>query len=163
MTLLYAVLGIFLFVELYSVGIYFLALNYGLPNPLKVFLPFYCFTYARKLSGPFHVMTIPVNKMAATIIFVTVAAVLALSYALWGNQNLPATSGESLWQIMWIVIGLCIFVAWYTIVSSSIKIFRRFNVERRKLYCILSLFMLTIPFLFLSIRKNSFRSDAEMY
>lgn len=163
MICLYVAVGIILLVEYYSVGVVFLARSYGMKNYVKSFIPFYAFKTAREIGGPFSILTIPVKKFAGMMITVSVLALLALLYASWGNYNIPEPSRTSLWQIMWLIIGLsaCIFYAGMVCVTP--KICRRFNVEREKLCVFLSLFILPVPFIYYFASKNPHRCDADMY
>lgn len=163
LTILIVIVAILAFVELYSLGVYSLAKKMGYSNPQKVFIPFYCFKVTREITGPFTVLTIPVTKMAGTCIFVVVVTVLALIYAVWGSVNLPATSAESLWQIMSIIFAVCGLVFYLTLIGASIKIYRRFNVRNEGLFLALSLIIVTMPVLYVIASKNNPRTLDEMY
>ncbi len=149
--------------EYYSIGVVFLAKSYGIEKPLKNLIPFYAFKTAREISGPFSILTIPVKKFASMMIVVSVLAILALIYANWGTYNLPELSAISLWQIMWLIIGLSIAIFYAGLICITPKICRRFNVQKEKLCVLLSLLVLPIPFIYYKASKNTYRSDAQMY
>jgi len=155
--------GILIFIEYYSIGIFLAAKKMGYEHPYRNFIPFYAFCTARRMSGQFTILTIPVNKMARMMIFVSTVTILAVIYAEWGSYNLPEASSESLWQIMLLVIGVCAFVFYLAIIMSSVKIFRRFNAKREYLCTLFAVPLVTIPFLYGRAAKSSPRSDAEMY
>ena len=155
--------GLLTFIELYSLGVFFLAKRNGDEKPWKNFIPYYAFRTARRLSGRFTVLTIPVTKMAGTLVFTSVVATLATLWGIWGDCNLPALSSESLWQIMALVIGLCIGVSYYTVVAASAKLYRRFRIQRERLFTVLSLLVLSLPVLYCIASRNEPRSDGEMY
>ena len=155
--------GLVAFIELYSLGVFFLAKRNGDEKPWKNFIPYYAFRTARRLSGRFTVLTIPVTKMAGTLIFTSVVATLATLWGIWGESNLPTLSSSSLWEIMALVIGLCIGVSYYTLVAASGKLYRRFRIEREKLFTVLSLLVVSMPVLYFIASKNEPRTDKEMY
>lgn len=155
--------GILVGVEVYSLGVVFLAKKCGEKSPWKNMIPYFAFKTARRISGPFAVLTIPVKKMAGTMVFVSVAAVLACLWAEWGDSSLPLISSEALWQIMWVVMCICALVAYMTVISCSAKLYRRFNVKNETLYVLLSLFLVTVPFLYIVVSRNQPRTMREMY
>lgn len=159
----YVTLGILLLVEYYSLGVVFLAKGYGIEKPYKNFIPYYAFKTARKISGPFSILTIPVKKFSSLMISMSVVVVLAVVYASWGGTNLPEPSASSLWQIMTLVIVICGAIFYSGIVCIMPKICRRFYVRREKLYVFLSLLILPVPFLYYHASKNEHRTDAQMY
>ncbi|MBE7086666.1 MAG: hypothetical protein E7369_00015 [Clostridiales bacterium] len=163
LNVLIGVIAMLVLIEFVSLGVYFLAKKMGYEKPYKVFIPFYCFKVIREVTGPFTVLVIPVTKMARMYIFICVAFLLALCYASWGGDFLPTISAESLWQIMWIVMGLCILLFYLGLVFASVKVYRRFNVPNEKLFVVISLLFVTIPFLFMISSKNVPRSLNEMY
>ena len=163
MLCLYLSLAIILLVEIYSVGVIFVAKSFGKKEVYKNLIPFYAFKTAREISGPFSILTIPVKKFATMMITVSGVAILALAYASWGQVNLPETSAKSLWQIMWLVAGLTLAIFYFGMVCSTPKICRRFSVEREKLCVVLSLLIVTIPFIYYFASKNTARTDAQMY
>lgn len=155
--------GILVGVELYSLGVVFLAKKCGERTPWKNMIPYYAFKTARKISGPFGVFTIPVKKMAGTLIFASVAAVLACLWAEWGDRRLPTISADALWQIMAVIMVLCAFVAYAVILSCSAKLYRRFNVKNEGLFTVFSLLLVTVPFLYIVVSRNQPRTMQEMY
>lgn len=163
MICLYVALGIILLVEYYSLGVFFLAKGFGMEKPYKNFIPFYAFKTARQISGPFTVLTIPVKRFATTVIIVSCISIFALLFAVWGDTNLPYDSMVSLWQIMWLVMGLMIGIFYLSIVSIMPKMCRRFSVDREKLFVVLSLLIVTIPVLFYLMSKNPPKADKDMY
>ncbi len=161
---LYLAIAILAFIELYSLGIFFLAKKAGEKNSWKCFIPFYAFCVANRLTGTFSVLTIPVKKMHGMAAILVSVCLLALAYACWGDENLPLQSVASLWQIMAVVIGLCAFLLWFAIVASSGKLFRRFNVKREKLATLLSALVITAPFMYVYIAATKTpRALKDMY
>ena len=163
MICLYVSLAILLLVEYYSIGVIFIAKSFGLKNVYKNLIPFYAFKTAREISGSFSIFTIPVKKFAAMMITVSVVAILALVYASWGSVALPKISANSLWQIMGLVLGVTGIIFYSGLICVTPKICRRFNVEKEGFCVFLSLFIITIPFIYYIASKNSPRPDSQMY
>lgn len=161
---LYLAIAILAFVELYSIGVMLLAKKAGEKDYLKCLIPFYAFYVTNRLTGVFRVFTIPVQKFHGMMAILSGVSLLALLYACWGDTHLPAQSIPSLWQIMGAVLVLCALVFWTSILESSRKIFRRFNVKREGLMTFLSAFVITVPFLYVVYaQKNTPRALKDMY
>ena len=163
MICLYLAIGILLYVELYSAGVYAVAKKTGMPKAWKNFIPFYAFRTVGSLTMGFSVMMIPVRKMAATMAVLSVAALAACAYGVWGEYHLPEVSRASLWQIMLVIIGLCAALFYFCILVSSKKVYRRFRVRHEGLYFLLSLPLITVPVLYAIVSRAAPRTDAEMY
>lgn len=163
MICLYTALAIILLVEYYSVGVIFIAKSFGMKKVYKNLIPFYAFKTVRQISGSFAILTIPVKKFATMMITVSIVAILALAYASWGSVNLPEISANSLWQIMSLIVGISLAIFYFGMICVTPKICRRFNLEREKLMVFLSLFILTIPFIYYAGSKRKPRLDSQMY
>ena len=163
MICLYVAIGILLYVELYSAGVYAVAKKMAHEKPWKNFIPFYAFRTVGSVTMGFSVMMIPVRKTATTMIVSSVAALAACAYGAWGKTHLPDVSSASLWQIMLVIIGLCAALFYFCILVSSRKVYRRFCVKHEGLYLLLSVPLVTVPVLYLLVSRNSPRPDAEMY
>ena len=121
-------------------------------------------TSLKKESRSILAPTIPVQKFHGMMAILSGVSLLALLYACWGDTHLPAQSIPSLWQIMGAVLVLCALVFWTSILESSRKIFRRFNVKREGLMTFLSAFVITVPFLYVVYaQKNTPRALKDMY
>ena len=161
---LYLAIAILAFIELYSVGVAALAKKAGESDYLYCFIPFYAFYMTNRLTGLFAVLTIPVKKFQGMMAILAAVTLGATVYACWGESHLPAVSAESLWQIMGVVIGLCAFLAWFAIFSSSQKLFRRFNVDKEKTFTFFAALIIPAPFLYLYVAKtHTPRSLKDMY
>ena len=161
---LYLVIAILAFVELYSVGVTLLAKKLGEKDYKRCLIPFYAFYVVNRITGGFNVLTIPVKKYHGMVAILSVLSVLATVYACWGDTHLPVESAPSLWQIMGVILGLCALLFWLSIIASSTKIFRRFNVKKDKLAVWLSALVITVPVLYAYYaKKNEPRSLKDMY
>lgn len=161
---LYLIIAILAFVELYSVGVLFLAKKTGEKDYWKCLIPFYAFYVTNRLTGSFKVFTIPVQKFHGTMVILSLVSILATTYACWGDSHLPQESIPSLWQIMGVILVLCALVFWTSMLESSRKIFRRFNVEKEGLATFLSAFVITIPFAYIiCAQKKQPRDIKDMY
>ena len=163
MVCLYIFIGILLYVELYSLGIYFVARKLNYAKPYKNFIPFYAFKTIERVTMGFSILMIPVRKAVTTMVILAVAVLLACAYGLWGNVNLPEVSRESLWQIMLVIVVICSIIFFLFILASSIKVYRRFEVAHEWLYVLFSLPLVTVPFLYMAVSRNTYRKDCEMY
>ncbi|MBQ8685326.1 MAG: hypothetical protein IJ514_04050 [Clostridia bacterium] len=161
---LYLVIAILAFIELYSLGVACLAKRLGEEDYKLCFIPFYAFYVVNRITGGFNVLTIPVKKYHGMMAIVAVLSVFATLYACWGDSRLPAESAPSLWQIMGVVLVLCALLFWLSIFNSSTKIYRRFNVKRDKLALLLTAFVITVPVLYAYYaKKNEPRALKDMY
>lgn len=161
---LYLVIAILAFVELYSIGVACVAKKLNESDWKKCFIPFYAFYVVNRVSGGFNVLTIPVKKYHSMMAILSIVSVFAFLYACWGDTHLPIESSPSLWQIMGVILFLCGFLAWFSLLASSIKIYRRFNVKRDKLAIWLTVVVVSIPVLYAySAKKNEPRSLKDMY
>lgn len=151
------------FIEYYSLGVMCIAKKAGIDNYKKALIPFYAFYLARKISGIFTILTIPVKKFHTYMLTLVILGILALIYASWGSIRLPAVSAESLWQIMSIILILCSLLAWAGLVISSKKIFRVFKVKNQALMTGLSFLILPIPILYMASSKNIPDAPSELY
>ena len=161
---LYLAIAILAFIELYSVGVLFLAKKTGEKDYKLCLIPFYAFYVVNRLTGVFKVLTIPVQKFQGMVAILCTVSIFAMLYACWGDNNLPEASIASLWQIMGVVMGLCAFLFWFALVSSSGKLFRRFNVKKEGAATLLSALVITIPFMYAYYaKKNTPRALKDMY
>ncbi len=163
MICLYIALGILLYVELYSAGVYVLAGRSGYEKPLKNFIPFYAFRTLGVLTAGFSVLAIPVRKPATTAVILAVCPLAACAFGVWGDHYLPEVSRVSLWQIMLVITGVCAAVFYVFLLMSSVKVYRRFRVRKEWLWVLLSVPLITIPVLFVIAGRNQPRCDQEMY
>ena len=161
---LYLAIAMLVFIELYSVGVMALAKKAGECDYWHCLIPFYAFYMTNRLTGVFSVLTIPVKKFQGMMGIICAVSLGAMLYACWGDENLPALSAPSLWQIMGVVMGLCAFLAWLALIASSRKIFRRFNVDKEKTSTFLAAFIITAPFMYMFVAKNNQpRALKDMY
>ncbi|MBQ4268580.1 MAG: hypothetical protein IJB97_02895 [Clostridia bacterium] len=151
---LYLAIAILAFIELYSVGVMMLAKKAGESDYKMCLIPFYAFYMTNRLTGTFAVLTIPVKKFHGMMAILAATVLGAALYACWGDDHLPTISAESLWQIMGVVIGLCAFLAWFAILASSRKLFRRFNVDREKTFTAIAALVITAPILYAYVAKT---------
>ncbi|MBR1868118.1 MAG: hypothetical protein IJ800_06050, partial [Clostridia bacterium] len=128
------------------------------------FIPFYAFWVANRLTGVFSVLTIPVKRFHVYVVELVAIVLLAFVYGCWGEGNLPEPSIPALWQIMGVIMGICAFLLWMALLSSSGKIYRRFNAERENAAKWLSSLVITIPFIYVYYAvKNTPRELKDMY
>ena len=161
---LYLAIAILAFIELYSVGVAFLAKKVGEEDYKLCYIPFYAFYVANRITGIFKVLTIPVQKFQGMMATVSAVSIFAMLYACWGDNHLPIQSSPALWQIMGVVLGLCGLLFWLAILSSSRKMFRRFNVKKEGLATLLAALVITVPFQYIYFAKrNEPRSLKDMY
>lgn len=160
---LIAVIVILSFIEVYSLAIMVLAKKAGINNYRMAFIPFYSFLLVGKIIGVFSIMTIPVKKYHSYMLTIFIIFMLALIYANWGTINLPEVSSDALIQIMSILYVLCALLTWISLIITSKKIFRKYRITKEKTFTLLTVFVITIPFLYLYASKNSPRTLKEMY
>lgn len=156
-------LCILAFIEYYSFGVMRLAEKAGEKGAKKCLIPFYAFYMAGRLTGGFKVLSIPVQKFHIVMAEYVGLTLLAVLYACWGDSHLPLESSEPLWEIMSVIIILMTFLAWMSLVVSSERLFRRFNVEKKGLATLLCAFVVTIPVVFALVSRNEPRALADMY
>ena len=152
----------FAFLEIYSIGVMFAAKKCG-ERYLKCLIPFYAMYCVGHMVKNFSIMTIPVQKFHKMFLTLYLMAAGALLYACWGQNNLPAISAEALWQIMAVPFGLAVLLMYASIMISSRRIYRRFNVEQEVLFTLLSLPLITVPFLYWFVSKRQPRDREAMY
>lgn len=162
MKLWIATMVFFVFLEFYSVGVMVAAKKCG-ENYMKCLIPFYAIYVAGKMAKGFSVLTIPVKRFHFMFIELFLIGFFALLYACWGDMNLPKISSDALWQIMAIILVIVIVLMYFSLLLVSRKIYRRFNVKREKLFVLLSVPLITIPFLYWIASKNQPRSLTDMY
>ena len=161
---LYLIASILVFTELYSTGVLILAKKTGEKDYLRCLIPFYAFYVVNRITGGFKVFAIPVKKYHGMVIILATVSVLAMLYACWGDNNLPIQSSPALWQIMGVVMGLCGLLFWTSVIVSSRKVFRRFNVEKESLATFISAFIITVPFMYVYYAtRNNPRDLKDMY
>lgn len=156
-------LCILAFIEYYSVGVMLLAKKAGEKDAKKCLIPFYAFFVVGRLTGGFKVLSIPVKKFHIVMVEYVAFILLAILYACWGDLNLPRESSEALWEIMWVVIALMAFLACGSLIVSSARLFRRFNVKRENITAALCLFMVTIPVIYAYVSRNEPKAFSDMY
>ena len=161
---LYLAIALLVFIELYSIGVMLLAKKTGEKDALLCLVPFYAFKVANRLTGTFAVLTIPVKKYHSMVAILVVVSLLAMVYGCWGDINLPVESIDSLWQIMGVVMGLCGLLFWISLIASSRKVFRRFNVDWEKTATLIAALVITIPFMYIFVALNKTpRELKDMY
>ena len=163
MVCLYIFIGILLYIELYSIGVYFVARKLNYVKAWQNFIPFYAFKTIERVTMGFSILVIPVRKAVITVVILAIAVLAACAYGLWGEANLPEVSRESLWQIMMVIVVICAIIFFLFILASSKKVYRRFEVEHEWLYVLFSLPLVTVPFLYMVVSRNAYRKDSEMY
>lgn len=151
------------FIEIYSIGVYFLAKKAGEKSPAKCFIPFYAFLSVNRLTGGFKVLSIPVKRFHFMMVEVVAVALGALLYACWGENTLPEISRVCLWEIMSIVFVLMALIAWVALFSSSNRLAMRFNVKRAWLFSLSCALVVFLPVAYIVASKNSPRALNEMY
>ncbi|MBR2507078.1 MAG: hypothetical protein IKB70_09330 [Bacilli bacterium] len=154
---LFVFLGILGFSYYYSIGAYFVLKKLGYEKAWKAFLPFYAFQLINKVGGTFSVFTIPVRKYTGTVIVLTVVVTLACLYGFWGNIYLPIESIGPLWEIMILVISICGLIFYVSLISSTLKLFLRFQLEHTKLITLLVALVLPMPFVYIYLSKKELR------
>lgn len=152
----------FAFLELYSVGVLFVAKKCG-EEYKKCLIPFYAMYSVGNIVKGFSVLTIPVKKFHMMLLELYLLAAGALLYACWGQYNLPAISAESLWQIMALPIAIAVALMYASIMVSSRKVYRRFRIYHEVLYTVLSLPLITVPFLYWLVSRREPRKLEDMY
>lgn len=153
----FIVLGILVFVYHYSIGVYFVLKRLGYEKAWKAFIPFYAFQLVNKAAGTFTVLTIPVRKYSLTIIILSVFICLAALYGFWGDTYLPIESSGPLWEIMALVIGICAAIFYISLITSSTKLFLRFQLEHTRLITFLVVLIIPIPFVYIYLSKKELR------
>jgi len=151
------------FIEFYSLGVWAAAKKAGERRCGLAFIPFYAFYLTGKMTGEFTILTIPVKKYHGFMLVITLLGLGAHLYASWGATGLPAVSSEALWQIMYIVFVLAAGLAYISLLTSSRKFYRRFNIARENLFVLLSVPIVTLPLLYIAASKNPPRPLSEMY
>ena len=154
---LFVFLGILVFSYYYSIGVYFVLKKLGYEKAWKAFIPFYAYQLVNKVGGTFSVFTIPVRKYTATVILLSVITSLACLYGFWGNIYLPSQSIGPLWEIMALVIGICALIFYASLISSSLKLFLRFRLEKTRLITFLVVLIIPIPFVYIYLSKKELR------
>ena len=152
----------FAFLELYSLGVMFAAKKCGEKYKLCL-IPFYAMHSVGYMVKDFSLLTIPVIKYHMMFLELYLVAAGSLLYACWGQINLPAISAEALWQIMAVPFGLAVILMYASIIVVSRRVYRRFNVEHEILYTVLSLPLITVPFLYWFVSRRQPREREAMY
>ena len=115
--------------EYIAFGIAFLDKKSGNRLWFLDFIPFVAFFRADRLSGGFDVATVHVRKLGVTFVIFAVVIILATVYVQWGQNNLPDIDSNSLRQIMYIPVVVCLAVAYVDIGRFAGK---RIAVKRRR-------------------------------
>lgn len=152
----------FAFLEYYSIGVMFAAKKCG-EKYKECLIPFYAMYCVGHMVKNFSILTIPVQKFHKMFLTLYLMAAGSLLYACWGQNNLPTISADALWQIMAVPFGIAVLLMYASIMVSSRKIYRRFNVEQEVLYTVLSMPLVTIPFLYWFVSKKQPREREAMY
>lgn len=158
--------SILLLIEIYSIGVLFLVKKTGENDYLKCLIPFYSFKKVNELTGVFKILTIPVVKYMSMMIELVTITLIAVLYGCWGDKHLVGTKYVShgpLWQIMGVVIGLMALITFISLLSSSKKIARRFNIQNEGFFTLCCLPVITIPIAYVYASKNQPKKESEMY
>lgn len=152
----------FAFLEFYSIGVMFAAKKCG-ERYKKCLIPFCAMDSVQYMVKKFSILTIPVQKFHMMFIELYLLAAGSLLYACWGQNNLPTISAEALWQIMAVPFGIAVLLMYSSIIIVSRRVYRRFNVQQEGLYTVLSLPLITVPFLYWFVSRREPRQREEMY
>lgn len=154
---LFIFLGILAFTYYYSIGVYFVLKRLGYEKAWKAFIPFYAYQLINNVAGTFSVFTIPTKKYTPTVIILSVIVCLCGLYGFWGDIYLPVESSGPLWEIMALVIGLCSLIFYVSLISSTTKLFLKFQVNKVKTLTFLTFLILPLPFVYIYLSKLDLR------
>ncbi len=162
-TLIIVVVSILIFMEILSIGIYFCAKKCGLKNARLAFIPFVRFAVLQKITGTFSVFTIPVKRLCALVVELTVIALLTTLFGLWGTFHLPEISKAALWDIMVLPIAVCVLLFYAITIKASQTIWRRFRISKEGLWVLMGMAVITLPVLYILASKRTPRLLSDMY
>lgn len=154
---LFIVLGIIAFVYYYSFGAFFALKKLGVKKPEMVFIPFFAFKMVNDTIGSFSLFSIPVKKYMSFVLIISVISSLACLYGFWGNVNLPVQSIKPLWEVMILIIILCSLSFYASLLSSTIKLMLKFQIENEKLLKFLTALIIPLPFVYIYLSKKKLR------
>ncbi len=126
------------------------------------FFPVYSFAVLRRLTGPFSVLNIPVTKYARTVMWLLVAAAVSMLLRIFAG-SLPEPSKSGLIQISMLPLSVSALIFYLSALKASFKLYRRLSAERYMLWCVLSLALVTVPFITVALTKNPVKSLDDIY
>ncbi len=152
----------FLYVELYSVGMAIFLKKRGMRNYLLALIPFASFFFADRATGGFNAMSVRITSWGKLTIRLTVITLCAYLYGLWGMNHLEERNIEPLIQIMWLPAGVCMFVFWLCLVSSTLHLLFRLR-SRFKFDWLCCFLLIPIPVLLATAKDNSEKYGLEKF
>lgn len=155
--IIYIIIGLIAFVYYYSVGVYFVLKKLGVKDAGKAFIPFYAFSLLSKETYTFTIFTIPIKKYSKLIIMLFTVAVGAFAYGFWGDINLPELSIKPLWEIMYLIIFICFFCVYVSLINSTNKLMLRFKVEKTIVITLLAATLIGLPIAYYLLSKKELR------
>lgn len=152
-----------LYLEIFSIGIALISKTLGEKRWFLAFVPIYGLTFVNKVAGAFKVLSIPVKKFAAFTAELFVVILLCCAYWQWGIDNVAPKGAKYLGQIMILPVAICYILLYIALLKASLKIYKRFYVQKLGVTMLVSLLLIPIPFILCGIRNNEAQSLSEMF
>lgn len=152
-----------LYLEFFSAGIAVLNKSLGESRWYLALIPVYGLQYLGNLSGDFKVLAVPVKKTALFMAELFVVILLCCAYWQWGNWNVQPKGARYLGQIMILPVVICYALMYLAVLSSSMRIYKRFYAKKLVWMMLASLFLLPIPVFFFSLKDKKAMPLCEMF
>ena len=150
-----------IYIELFAVGMTFLAKNSQMKKYCLCLIPFVAFFYVDKiLPNGFSALSIKIKNLGRLVITLVIVSILAYIYMQWGRNNLPEKEIGPITQLMLVPIVICVIILWVALVSATLTLMFGFGIEFKceKLVCAL---LITIPFILIFINRNNRHYQTE--
>lgn len=148
--------------ELFAAGTAAMAKKCGEKRWGTAFIPVYSFAVLQRLTGTFTVLSIPMKKYGSYVAILAAVSVVAGLLAVWSG-TLPEPSRTGLWQIMLLPLAASAVLFYLAALKAAFKMYRRFSARHYRLWCVLSLLLVTIPFLMAGLSRNTVRALEDIY
>jgi hypothetical protein len=152
-----------LYLELLGAGIAFLNRSLGEKQWYLALIPVYGLQYLGRAAGVFKVLAVPVKKCALFFAELLIVAFLCGLYWYWGVRHVVPKGAAMLGQIMLLPIAICYGLMYLSILSASLRIYKRFYVKRLVWVMLASMLLLPVPFIYYAIKDRKAMPLSEMF
>lgn len=158
-----ALLSTILGLEIFGIGLSVLAKELGIKHWYVGIIPVYGLKLVADTAGVFKVLSIPVKKVVGFYAELLIIPLLCMLYLHWAENNtLPKAYGY-LKEILILPLIICIALIYLSVIMASLRIYKRYGVQKKVLYFFATLLIVPIPALFYNIRKNEAVPLSEMF
>lgn len=148
----------FAFMELYSIGMCVCLKRFGVKHYGLALIPFAVFFYAEKLAGKFKVLIFPVKRWGTKVMAFCLMTFLCYLFGVWASGHQNPENLHFLFDILWLIAGICIGIVWLGIASSTDAILFRLDPFLSRLESFVCYLLIPVPFL-LMFQKKRERQD----